>query len=89
MKDLPPPSRASDEPVETTLSTKFNLEKLENCDIYTTHKPMPYVVTTDKEELEDKCELCLDLKCCPEHCCDVSQTTILASCIDDSQCIRE
>ncbi len=33
---------------------------------------MPYKVRTDMDEIEMKCELCLDLPCCPEHCCDVS-----------------
>ena len=59
------------------MSTKFNLELVENKEIYTTMKPMPYIVKTDKDEIEDKCELCLDLSCCPEHCCDVSLSPLL------------
>ena len=43
-----------------------------NRDIYAEVKPKPYKVETDAEEVADKCELCLELPCCPEHCCDVS-----------------
>lgn len=40
---------------------------------------MPYKFKTDKDELELKCELCLDLKCCPEHCCNWDTCTCKCS----------
>jgi hypothetical protein len=34
----------------------------------------PYVIETELEKLKLSCLLCQDpeVKCCPEHCCDVS-----------------
>ena len=55
------------------------MDNLENKSIYTTDRPMPYIVKTEMEDIEDKCELCLDLKCCPEHCCDVSLFLVVAA----------
>ena len=42
---------------------------------------MPYKIKTDIDEIEMKCELCLELPCCPEHCCNVSGATYLQSCL--------
>ena len=56
------------EPVKTV----FKLSAVTNGELYTEMKPLPYKVKTDLDELEMKCELCLELPCCPEHCCNVS-----------------
>ena len=62
------------EPVKTV----FQLDAVDNAVLYQ-NKPMPYKVKTDLAELEMKCELCLDLPCCPDHCCNVSENP--ASCL--------
>ena len=53
------------------VKTVFKKSAVANADIYDL-KPKPYQINTNKEELEFKCELCLEMPCCPEHCCDVS-----------------
>jgi hypothetical protein len=56
-------------PVKTT----FRLDAIDNDYMFTHDKPMPHRVLTDINEIEMKCELCLELPCCPDHCCDVSE----------------
>ena len=58
------------------VKTVFNQSKVTNSDIYAELKPMPYKIQTNAEEVADKCELCLELPCCPEHCCDVSSMLV-------------
>ena len=53
------------------VKTVWRKDAVANADLYDM-KPKPYKINTNKEELEFKCELCLDMPCCPEHCCDVS-----------------
>lgn len=45
---------------------------------------MPYKIKTDIDEIEMKCELCLELPCCPEHCCNWDTCTC-KDCDDCSQ----
>ena len=70
METAPPvqPEETVVEPVG--VPTKFNLTVVENAEFYTKDRARRYKFTTDKDELEMKCELCLELPCCPEHCCD-------------------
>ena len=86
---LETPSRAESTPAEPSLAaevqrpaepepdqaikTIFNLEHIENNHLYLENKPNPYKFKTDMNEIEMKCDLCLNLKCCPEHCCNVSE----------------
>ena len=58
------------EPVKTV----FSLSVVSNAVIYS-DKPKPYTVKTDLNEIEMKCELCLELPCCPDPCCNVSEFT--------------
>mmetsp|Transcript_6894 Transcript_6894/g.8228 ORF Transcript_6894/g.8228 Transcript_6894/m.8228 type:complete len:137 (+) Transcript_6894:239-649(+) len=52
------------------VKTVFRLDAVDNANMYLHDKPMPYMIKTDMSEIEMKCELCLELPCCPDHCCD-------------------
>ena len=57
------------------VNTIFNKNAVRNAELYL-DKPLVYKVKTDMDEIEMKCDLCLEFTCCPEHCCDVSITLI-------------
>ena len=40
-------------------------------------KPRPFVAKTDMDDIEMNCELCLEMTCCPDHCCDVSDLILI------------
>ena len=58
---------------EETYEPVFSSQKLDENFL------QPYEVKTDLEELKQNCELCQELPCCPEHCCNVSITYNLNS----------
>lgn len=64
---------AEDPNKRVPVKTVFNLDAVDNNLMFLHDKPMPHKILTDMNEIEMKCQLCLDLPCCPEHCCDVSK----------------
>ena len=54
------------------VKTVFDPSKVINSECFFNDRPIPHKVKTDIDEIEMNCELCLELPCCPEHCCDVS-----------------
>ena len=73
MTDVEPLVVAPQSEPQQQIKTVFNLAVIENSLMYLENKPNPYKIKTEMNEIEMKCELCLDLKCCPEHCCNVSK----------------
>ena len=67
---------AADPKARVPVKTVFNLNAVDNNLMFLHDRPMPHKILTDLDEIEMKCELCLEMDCCPDHCCNVSARTL-------------